>query len=73
MPGRERIDVTRCRVSNQVGKGWALMLNTSGEVWRPVPVNGREYWLERDALVAALRALRIRVDRHGWVHMIITT
>lgn len=73
MPGRERIDVTRCRVSEQVGKGWALMLNTSGDNWEPVAVDGREYWPDRKALVAVLRARRIRVDRHGWVHMIITT
>jgi hypothetical protein len=73
MAGRIKIDVTRARVSEQVGKGWALMLNTSGDKWEAVEIGGRKYWTERADLVAALRALRIRVDRHGWVSMIITT
>ena len=73
MAGRMKIDVTRARVSEQVGKGWALMLNTSGDTWKPIAIGGREYWTERADLVAALRALRIRTDRHGWVSMIVTT
>lgn len=68
---RDKFDVQRARVSEQVGKGWALMFNTSGDRWEPLPIGGRKYWTERADLVAALRALNIGVDRHGWVSVIV--